>query len=304
MEEELDNYITQLRNSDSIPVEVVLQVIQTVTPIIESEPNVLELEPPITICGDTHGQLYDVIYLFELAGELPQTNYLFLGDYVDRGYFSVELITLLLIYKIKYPKNLYLLRGNHETRSVNTEYGFKDEIIAKYKDEAVWNTFNNLFDHFPLGAVVDKKLFCIHGGLNPLLNTIDDLRNVNRVCEPELTDVVCNTLWSDPSKVSKFKRSERRSGYLFGANQVEAFLEKNPGIEKIIRSHEMVDGFATHFYDKVITIWGAPNYCYICGNYASYLTIRHGKPPHFHKYGPMPNERRKKPNEALTPYFL
>jgi hypothetical protein len=160
----LNSLIARLREAELPTTDEVTDVATSVIPILSAEPNVLCLDSPLTICGDTHGQLFDVIHLFEVAGNLPAVRYLILGDYVDRGYYSVELITLLLCYKLKFPTGIFLLRGNHETRAANRNYGFSREIQAKYASIELWRILNSVLDLMPFAAVVDSRLFCVHGG--------------------------------------------------------------------------------------------------------------------------------------------
>jgi serine/threonine-protein phosphatase PP1 catalytic subunit len=148
-----------------------------------SQPIFLELESPINICGDVHGQFYDLLRLFEYGGYPPEANYLFLGDYVDRGKQSLETICLLLAYKVKYPENFFLLRGNHECASINRIYGFYDECKRRYSVK-LWKVFTECFNCLPIAASVDDKILCMHGGLSPELQVLDQLR---KICRP--TDV-------------------------------------------------------------------------------------------------------------------
>lgn len=287
---DVDKIITNLRKAQKPDIETVKFILGKAKPIFEKEPNILELNGPLTVCGDTHGQLDDALHLFEVSGEIPNVRYLFLGDYVDRGYYSVELILLLLCYKIKYPENIYLLRGNHETRAVNVSYGFYDECLAKL-DENTWYEFNDFFDYLPYCAIINNKFFCVHGGLSPDLIDLKDLRDYNRICEPDLTTFVGHLLWSDPGDVTEWTRTERRCGYLFGENHCKEFLEKNH-CDMIVRSHEMVDGHEIKFNGLLVTIWSAPNYCYFCVNKASFMKINEDGSFNFTDYGPMPEERR------------
>ncbi len=147
--------------------------------IFMSQPILLELEAPIKVCGDVHGQFYDLLRLFEYGGYPPESNYLFLGDYVDRGKQSLETISLLLAYKIKYPENFFITRGNHECASINRIYGFYDECKRRYSIK-LWKNFTDCFNALPVVALLDDKILCMHGGLSPDLNTIDDIKKIVR----------------------------------------------------------------------------------------------------------------------------
>lgn len=144
-----------------------------------SQPIFLELEAPIKICGDIHGQYYDLLRLFEYGGYPPEANYLFMGDYVDRGKQSIETISLLFAYKIKYPENFFLLRGNHETSAINRIYGFYDECKKRYSIK-LWKLFCDSFNCLPISALIDDKIICMHGGLSPKLNALEDIARILR----------------------------------------------------------------------------------------------------------------------------
>ncbi|KAG5840725.1 hypothetical protein ANANG_G00191730 [Anguilla anguilla] len=167
--------------------------------IFLSQPILLELEAPLKICGDIHGQYYDLLRLFEYGGYPPESNYLFLGDYVDRGKQSLETICLLLAYKIKYPENFFLLRGNHECASINRIYGFYDECKRRYNIK-LWKTFTDCFNCLPIAAIVDEKIFCCHGGLSPDLQSMEQIRRIMRPTDVPDQGLLCDLLWSDPDK--------------------------------------------------------------------------------------------------------
>eukprot|EP00122_Pirum_gemmata_P007273 Pgem_evm1s6671 len=145
--------------------------------IFIQQPILLELQAPIKICGDVHGQYFDLLRLFEYGNFPPESNYLFLGDYVDRGKQSLETICLLLAYKIKFPENFFLLRGNHESASINRIYGFYDECKRRYNIK-LWKTFTDCFNCLPIAAIIDEKIFCMHGGLSPDLHSMEQIRRV------------------------------------------------------------------------------------------------------------------------------
>jgi len=167
--------------------------------IFVNQPILLELEAPIKICGDVHGQYYDLLRLFEYGSFPPDANYLFLGDYVDRGKQSLETICLMLAYKIKYPENFFLLRGNHECASINRIYGFYDECKRRYSIK-LWKTFTDCFNCLPIAALIDEKILCMHGGLSPELSSLDQIKRIMRPTDVPDTGLLCDMLWSDPEK--------------------------------------------------------------------------------------------------------
>ena len=238
------------------------------------ESNVQIIDAPITICGDIHGQFDDLTELFNKGGKCPETNYLFMGDFVDRGFNSVETFLLLLALKVRYPDRITLIRGNHETRQITQVYGFYDECMRKYGSINVWRYCTEIFDYLPISAIIDGKIFCIHGGLSPSIDTIDEIRNIDRKQEVPHDGAMCDLLWSDPDQEQKgFGISPRGAGYLFGGDVVNTFGELNK-IDLIARAHQLVmEGYKMMFDGKLVTIWSAPNYCYRCGNMASILKL-------------------------------
>lgn len=188
--------------------------------IFTEEPNVVHVRAPVYICGDVHGQFYDLAELFKIGGQIPFSNYLFLGDYVDRGYYSVETVCLLLALKVRYKDRITILRGNHESRSITQNYGFYDECMRKYENANTWKMFTDLFDYLPLTAVVEGQIFGTHGGLSPNIQNLDDIRKLDRFQEVPHEGAICDLLWSDPDERFGFNVSPRGAGWTFG--QVKA----------------------------------------------------------------------------------
>jgi len=226
-----------------------------------SQPILLELEAPIKIVGDVHGQYYDLLRLFEYGGFPPEANYLFLGDYVDRGKQSLETICLLLAYKVKYPENFFLLRGNHECASINRIYGFYDECKRRYSIK-LWKTFTDCFNTLPVAAVVDEKIFCMHGGLSPELKSFEQIRRIMRPTDVPDSGLLCDLLWSDPDKdISGWGENDRGVSYTFGPDVVTKFLNKHD-LDLICRAHQVVeDGYEFFARRQLVTLFSAPNYC-------------------------------------------
>lgn len=191
------------------------------------------------IAGDIHGQYGDLLRLFEYGGFPPEANYLFLGDYVDRGKQSLETICLLLSYKIKYPENFFLLRGNHECASINRIYGFYDECKRRF-NVRLWKTFTDCFNCLPVAAVIDDKILCMHGGLSPDLTNVDQIKSIPRPTDVPESGLLCDLLWSDPSReVKGWGMNDRGVSYTFGADKVAEFLMKND-MDLICRAHQVI----------------------------------------------------------------
>jgi len=229
--------------------------------IIKNQPVFIELNSPINICGDVHGQFYDLLRLFNYGGEPPKANYLFLGDYVDRGKNSLETIVLLLCYKIKYPENFFMLRGNHESDNINKTYGFYDECKRRFNVK-LWKKFNDLFNIFPITAIIKDKILCMHGGLSPNLLNFDLLKKIVRPTEVPDSGLLCDLLWSDPGEnIDSWGENERGVSYTFSEKIVEEFLDKYD-LDLICRAHQVVENGYEFFANRqLVTIFSAPNYC-------------------------------------------
>jgi len=238
-----------------------------------SQSALLELEAPLKICGDIHGQYHDLLRIFEYGKFPPESNYLFLGDYVDRGKQSLETITLLFSYKVKFPENFFLLRGNHECASITRIYGFYDECKRRYNIK-LWKQFCDVFNCLPVCSVVDEKIICMHGGLSPEIENMDQVRRLVRPTDVPDTGVICDLLWADPDKdITGWAENDRGVSYIFGPDVVEQFLEKQ-GMDLICRAHQVVeDGYEFFAKRHLVTIFSAPNYCGEFDNSGAMMTI-------------------------------
>ncbi|GAB2277440.1 Serine/threonine-protein phosphatase PP1 isozyme 9 [Dionaea muscipula] len=228
--------------------------------IFLSQPNLLHLHAPIRICGDIHGQYRDLLRLFEFGGFPPAANYLFLGDYVDRGKQSLETICLLLAYKIRYPDNIYLLRGNHEDAKINRIYGFYDECKRRF-NVRLWKIFTDCFNCLPVAALIDDKIICMHGGLSPELQNLKQIEEIERPTDVPDGGLLCDLLWSDPdAKGQGWSDSDRGVSCTFGSDVVAEFLDNND-LDLICRGHQVVeDGYEFFARRRLVTIFSAPNY--------------------------------------------
>ncbi|KAI1465865.1 Metallo-dependent phosphatase [Daldinia caldariorum] len=350
---DLDKAIAQLRACRPIPEAQVRELCHKARELLIEEGNVVTVTAPVTICGDIHGQFHDLMELFRVGGDPPDTNYLFMGDFVDRGFYSLESFLLLLCLKVRYPDRMTLIRGNHESRQITTVYGFYDECLRKYGSANVWRYCCDVFDYLALGAIVlnasntlsppnemtpseeyteqdieievcnadgdvmsrfmrrdgdesidrERKspngtqpktgppgsgasgssggtignptgaVLCVHGGLSPLIDTVDKIRLLDRKQEVPHEGAMCDLLWSDPDEIDGWGLSPRGAGFLFGADIVKVFNHKND-LSLIARAHQLVmEGFKEMFDASIVTVWSAPNYCYRCGNVAAVLEL-------------------------------
>jgi serine/threonine-protein phosphatase 2B catalytic subunit len=278
-----------LRKEGRISYSQMQGLIDLVYEILCEEDNVVYVEAPLTVVGDIHGQYYDLLKLLEIGGDPAKTNYLFLGDYVDRGNFSIECVILLLAYKIVYPETFYLLRGNHECRHVTSYFSFKEECIYKY-DTSTYESLMDTFDALPLVAIMNKQFFCTHGGLSPNIESMEDIYAIDRFREPPISGPMCDLLWSDPVEDfdtfvqptmtyhSQFiPNTVRGCSYYYTYQAALEFLEKNKFLS-IIRAHEAQSGgYRMHKrndrtgFPAVITLFSAPNYLDMHGNKGAIL---------------------------------
>ena len=238
----------------------ILKLIAKAREVILSQPPLLELEAPVKVSGDLFGQFYDLLRLLDLGGHPPDVQYLFLGNYVDRGRHSIETICLLLAYKIKYPDSVFLLRGNHECAAINRIYGFYDEVKRRYCIK-LWKHFTDCFNCLPLAATVGKKIFCCHGGLSPELHSLDQIRQVVRPIDVPDSGFICDLLWTDfDTERDGWWESDRGVSFSFGLDVVRTFLAKH-NFTMLCRSHKLLEaGYECTPDNQAVTIFSAPHY--------------------------------------------
>ena len=229
--------------------------------IFQKEESLLKITAPLYICGDIHGQYYDLLHVFEILNYPPQSTFLFLGDYVDRGKQSLECLLLLLCLKIKYPDKIFLLRGNHESEALNKIYGFFDECKRRLSIKC-FKKITNLFNMMPISALINENILCMHGGLSKDLQNVDQINKILRPTEIPDEGLLCDLLWSDPNDTltEDFGSNERNISVTFSKNFVKNFVEKN-NLDLICRAHQVVEEGFEFFADmKLVTIFTAPNY--------------------------------------------
>ncbi|KAI9744858.1 MAG: hypothetical protein M1818_001783 [Claussenomyces sp. TS43310] len=408
----LDEWLDQAKQNKYLPENVMKQLCETVKECLMEESNIQPVSTPVTICGDIHGQFYDLLELFRVAGGMPgetapqaptskmtvidaasiepptqisdpalkkkissgdsaiasgesgtddddddtprgrarsttrgnsfadstlgnevsgsgNQNFIFLGDFVDRGYFSLETFTLLMCLKAnitpRYPDRITLVRGNHESRQITQVYGFYEECQQKYGNASVWKSCCQVFDFLILAAIVDGSILCVHGGLSPEIRTLDQIRVVARAQEIPHEGAFCDLVWSDPEDVDTWAVSPRGAGWLFGDKVAQEFNQVN-GLKLIARAHQLVnEGYKRkeeasklndstflialqyHFQQKsVVTVWSAPNYCYRCGNVASIMNVGEDLDPSFAIFSAVPEDQRAVPagRRGAGDYFL
>lgn len=286
--------MNQFKDQKKLHKKYVTQMLIDIRNMLLQTPTLVDIDVPegnqITVCGDTHGQFYDLCNIFELGGLPSEKNpYLFNGDFVDRGSFSVEVILTLLAFKLLYPNHLHLARGNHESKSMNRMYGFEGEVKAKYS-ESIYELFAAIFCLLPLAHLLNKKVLVIHGGLFSDDNvTLEDIRKLDRNIEPPDSGIMSELLWSDPQPYPGRAPSKRGVGLAFGPDITEKFLKLN-NLSLIVRSHEVKDeGYALEHGGKVITIFSAPNYCDQVGNKGAFIRFGYDMEPKFTTYAAVPH---------------
>ncbi|KAH7654264.1 Serine/threonine protein phosphatase BSU1 protein [Dioscorea alata] len=289
--------------------------------IFMQEPTVLQLKAPVKVFGDLHGQFGDLMRLFDeygfpsTAGDITYIDYLFLGDYVDRGQHSLETITLLLALKIEYPENIHLIRGNHEAADINALFGFRLECIERMGENDgiwAWTRFNQLFNTLPLAALIEKKIICMHGGIGRSINSVEQIEKLERPITMDVGSIVLmDLLWSDPTEndsVEGLRPNARGPGLVtFGPDRVSDFCKRNK-LQLIIRAHECVmDGFERFAHGQLITVFSATNYCGTANNAGAILVIGRGLvvvPKLIHPLPPPLNSPESSPEHVLEDTWM
>lgn len=269
------------RNPPVFPAATLHAVAANALRVLKDQPPFLPLQAPLIICGDIHGQLHDLQRIFRIKGMPPESRYLFMGDYVDRGDKSVEVTLALLALKAQFPNHVFLLRGNHECSNTNDHYGFREEC-AQYAgegntpDDTLWTIFNRVFQWLPLCASVNGRIFCVHGGLSPELKSLDQLDAIDRSTLATVPDsgLVCDLLWSDPDRnETGWGENDRGCSHTFGPKIVEDFCNQH-GFDLVCRAHQVMDGGYEFFCKrKLATVFSAANYCGDQGNRGSIMSV-------------------------------
>lgn len=301
----IEAMVDTFRQQKTLHVKYAVMIILAAKKIMDSLPNIVEVPvnagDRITVCGDVHGQYYDLANaIFQENGMPSPTNpYVFNGDFVDRGSFSVEVILTLLAIKVWCPEAIHLTRGNHESQNMNRIYGFEGEVHAKYT-ETVFGLFSEFFQSLPLAYILDgskepngRKAFVVHGGLFSKDGvTLADINAINRNCEPD-SGLMAEMLWSDPQDANGWGPSKRGIGVAFGPDVTHRFLDNN-GLDIIVRSHEMKDeGYEVQADGRLITIFSAPNYCDQMGNKGAFIRFDHKMEPKFIQFTAVPHPQIK-----------
>ncbi|KAJ3034697.1 Serine/threonine-protein phosphatase 5 [Rhizophlyctis rosea] len=290
----VQSLLEHLKEQKKLHRKYVYKIILAVKNIFESNPTIVDIKIPdnakITVCGDIHGQFYDLLHVFSVNGLPSPTNmYLWNGDFVDRGSFSVECILTLFAFKWLYPNAVFLSRGNHETDDMNKVYGFEGECKHKYS-EVAFKLFSDIFNAIPLGNLIQEKILVVHGGLFSRDDvTLDEIRKIDRFKQPGSEGLMCELLWSDPQPEPGRSPSKRGVGIQFGPDVTENFLKRND-LDLIIRSHEVKqEGYTNDHGGKCITIFSAPNYCDSVGNKGAYIHITPDRKLKFNQFDAVPH---------------
>ena len=272
---DLDELIDGLRNEGKqLSIKDLRILCEKLKEIFIKESNLQIVQAPVTICGNVNGQLSNLLELFRTAGEIPLNNYVFLGGYVSNGRDTVQIIELLLCLKLKYPGNITLIRGRHETRSLSRVYGFRHEVKEKYGSIDAWKIFTDLFDYLPMGALVEGKVFCVNAGLSPEIKTLDEIELIDRRKEIPDDGPCCDLVWSERDPGGKgWKAIDKGIGYAFGEDVVKEFNFVN-NLELIACGRYSLSGYDFPYgTDSLVKIFSTPNYKSVNGNLGAVMKL-------------------------------
>ncbi|QIX02042.1 hypothetical protein AMS68_007559 [Peltaster fructicola] len=295
-QEFIDDMIQRFKTGKKIAKKYAYQIILAATAIFKKEPAMVEMhiekENKLTVCGDTHGQYFDLLEIFRLNGFPSATHaYLFNGDFVDRGSWSTEIALLLYAYKCLFPNNFYLNRGNHETDDMNRMYGFEGECKHKYT-ERMFKIFSESFSALPLATLIGDSWLTLHGGLfSDDETSLADIRKLDRFAQrqPGQSGLMMEMLWTDPQPTPGRGPSKRGVGLQFGPDITKRFCDKN-GLKGIIRSHEVrMEGYEVEHDGRCITVFSAPKYCDSTENKGAFINIGTDYELKFTKFDAVPH---------------
>ena len=258
----------------SIEKSLMFDLFRQVGALFSFEATMMRVASPCVIVGDIHGQILDLVRILHTFGLPDKQRYVFLGDIVDRGEFSVETLVIVFLLKVLWPDNVFVIRGNHEFQFLCSQCGFMSQMFDCFDDAELYRVVSQAFDQIPLAALIDNSMLCVHGGIGPMLTHLNHIRALRRPIDNYGDDVVDSLVWSDPSDdVDMYEPSARGSGYLFGRQACEQFLRTN-NLRMIIRGHECVEhGWKSHFNNQLITVFSASNYCGVVNNEAAVMEV-------------------------------
>ena len=286
--------IDRFKKQKTIPKRYAFQVVLAARKLFIDYPSMVDVAVAkgrnLTVCGDVHGQFYDLMHIFKLNGFPSAENmFLFNGDFVDRGSFSVEVVLTLFALKVAYPDSLFLARGNHESLAMNQVYGFEGECKSKFSD-LLFKLFTETFNALPVAHLIGGKILAVHGGLFAEDNvTLDDIRNIKRFEQPGKDGLLCDILWSDPQDEPGRAPSKRGVGIQFGPDVTRAFCKQN-NLDMVIRSHEAKqEGYHIQHNGQCVTVFSAPNYCDSMGNKGAVVKIDHEMNVRYEQFDAQPH---------------
>jgi protein phosphatase len=245
----------------TFPVDAINILCDAATAHLSRQDTVLDLAGSIYIVGDIHGNIFDLVRILIYTGLPPSSRLLFLGDYVDRGEYSVEVVALLFSLFVVHPRNVFLLRGNHEFAELNSTYGFAKEVASQYPTNEVYEIINQVFEWLPIAAVLDRRIFCVHGGIAPTVKDMDQVRRLHRPIHSFELKIVADLMWSDPTTDARQTYDSTRGlGVHFGVKSLEQFLTAI-GMNRIIRAHQCIMAGVSKFADdRLYTVFSCSRY--------------------------------------------